>query len=57
MNTSPTLILEGLLAKLFEKEFGGEMQAKQEADKTIIKYKEIIENANKKKEDGEEKDG
>ena len=43
--------------KLFEKEFGGEMQAKQEADKTIIKYKEIIENANKKKEDGEEEDG
>ncbi|MBP5397919.1 MAG: translation initiation factor IF-2 N-terminal domain-containing protein, partial [Bacteroidales bacterium] len=35
-------------------EFGVEQRAKQEADKTVIKYKEIIESAGRKKEDAEE---
>ncbi len=38
-------------------EFGSEQKAKQEAEKTVIKYKEIIENAGRKKEAAEEEEG
>ena len=37
-------------------EFGSEQKAKQEAEKTVIKYKEIIENAGRKKDAAEEED-
>ena len=37
-------------------EFGSEQKAKQEAEKTVIKIKEIIENAGRKKEAAEEEE-
>ncbi|MCQ2143506.1 MAG: translation initiation factor IF-2, partial [Bacteroidales bacterium] len=39
---------------LLSKEFGSELKAKQEAEKTTIKYKEIIEGASRKKATEEE---